>query len=112
MSLSSDQIQTLRVKLLEQQEKLSEVLASLKAGDPASEVTRTTDNADVGTEAIESSELVAYESLERETQIMLDRIQESLSAMDAGTYGVTEEGEEIPFERLLIDPTATTTVKS
>jgi DnaK suppressor protein len=111
MTLSQTQIQGLKTQLLEQQAKLQDVLRSLKAGDPASDVNRPNDNADIGTEATESNDLVAYESLEHETQIMLDRIQGALERMEQGTYGVTDEGDEIPFERLSIDPTATTIVK-
>lgn len=111
MTLNQTQIQDLKKQLLEQQEKLQDVLQSLKAGDPASDTDRPNDNADVGTEATESNELVMYESLERETQNMLDRISAALERMEQGTYGVTDEGEEIPFERLSIDPTATTIVK-
>lgn len=111
MSLSTTQIAQLNDRLVLQAEKLEDVLSSLKAGDPSSTVTRTTDNADVGTEATESNELVAYESLENETQILLDRTTAALARIADGTYGVTEEGIEIPFERLMVDPTATTIVR-
>lgn len=111
MSLSQTQIQEFKTTLLEQQTKLTDVLASLKAGDPASDENRANDNADIGTEATESNDLVAYESLEHETQILLDRTNAALERIEQGTYGVTSEGESIPYERLLIDPTATTVVK-
>ncbi|MEP7167593.1 MAG: hypothetical protein ABI758_06495 [Candidatus Woesebacteria bacterium] len=111
MTLTNDQTQQIKKQLLEQQTKLQDVLASLKAGDPASDTERGTNNADVGTEATESNDLVAYESLEHETQIMLDRVNASLERIESGTYGTTAEGDIIPFERLTIDPTATTIVK-
>ncbi|MBP9699853.1 hypothetical protein KBD71_01070 [Candidatus Woesebacteria bacterium] len=110
MALSSTQLEQLQGMLTEQLARLTNVMDSLKAGDPASNPERTNDNADIGNEATESSQLVEYESLERETQILLDRTQHALEQIKAGTYGITEEGKEIPFERLLIDPTATTTV--
>lgn len=112
MALTQTQITTLKTRLEEQREKLQGVLRSLQAGDPASDTTRLNDNADLGAEAAESSELVAYESLERETQIMLDRVLAALARIDAGTYGITDDGAAIPYERLQVDPTATTIVKS
>jgi RNA polymerase-binding transcription factor DksA len=111
MALSSDQLQTLRKQLELQKTKLEDVLQSLKAGDPASDSSRTINNADAGTDAIESSELVEYASLERETQLLLSATKDALVKMDEGTYGVTADGEEIPFERLQVDPTASTIVK-
>lgn len=111
MALSAQHIQELEKMLRVQHEKLTGVLTSLKEGDPASTVTRTTDNADAGTDAIESRELVEYEALERETSILLSRVEDALGRIKNGTYGVTDEGEEIPYERLLIDPTVTTTVR-
>lgn len=112
MALTSDQIHTLKEILDEQKTKLEDVMRSLKEGDPASDTSRTINNADAGTDARESSDLVEYESLERETEILLNATNEALGRMDAGSYGVTAEGEEIPYERLLVDPTATTTIKS
>lgn len=110
MALSSSQLEQLHGMLKEQHMRLTNVLESLKAGDPASNPERTNDNADIGNEATESSQLVEYESLERETQILLDRTQVALDRIEAGSYGTTEDGTEIPFQRLMIDPTATTTV--
>lgn len=110
MSLTPQNIETLKKMLETQREKLEDVLTSLKNGDPSSNVTRTTDNADVGTEATESNELISYESLENETAILLERTTTALDRIEAGTYGVTQDGEDIPYERLLVDPTATTIV--
>lgn len=111
MSFSTEQLNHLKGKLEAQKSKLEDVLQSLKNGDPSSTVTRTTDNADVGTEATESKEMVEYEALENETQILLDRTNAALERMSAGTYGVTDDGLEIPFERLDVDPTVTTVIR-
>ncbi len=111
MALTTDQVQTLKEKLEVQKGKLEDVLRSLVNGDPSRNDTRTTDNADVGTEATESNELVMYESLEAETKILLERTTDALARIDQGTYGITEDGEDIPFERLEVEPTATTTVR-
>lgn len=110
MSLTAENITTLKRMLETQREKLEDVLRSLKNGDPSSTVGRTTDNADIGTEATESAELISYESLENETSILLERTTSALARIENGTYGVTDDGEEIPLERLMIDPTATTVI--
>lgn len=109
MHLTAEQINRLDLLLATQEEKLKGVLASLVAADPAMTGDRSND-ADLGTEAIESLELDTYESLERETRILLERTVDARARIQAGTYGVTASGEAIPFERLLIDPTVTTIV--
>ena len=111
MHLSPSQLQTLKDKLEDQQQKLRDVLSSLERTDPANDEDRSSDNADVGTEATESEELVRHESLERETEIMLKRTEEALANITTGTYGHTSDGREIPYERLLIDPSVTTLVE-
>ncbi|SRR5258708_6673183 len=111
MHISADQVQTLKGKLEEQQQKLRDVLVSLQKTDPANDEERSNDNADVGTEATESGELVRHESLIHETEVMLERTESALASISDGTYGHTSDGKEIPFERLMIDPTATTLVE-
>lgn len=108
--ITQQQQEELRQKLMVSQQKLKSVLADLLKTDPVNDPDRVDDNADVGTDAIESNELIRHESLEKETTIMLDRIEGALKRMDDGTYGHTSEGQDIPYERLLIDPTITTVV--
>lgn len=110
MHVSDEQLHTLKQKLEENRVKLMEVSASLEKTDPANDTERGLDNADIGTEATESGELVRHESLENETRIMLERTEAALARMENGTYGHTEDGQDIPYERLLVDPTATTLV--
>lgn len=110
MSLNESQLQTLKDRLVKDKAKLEAVLETLVAEDPVSNEKRRDDNADVGTEATESNELERSQSLEDSTKLMLKRIDEALQRMEQGTFGKTLEGEEIPYERLLIDPTVTTVV--
>lgn len=110
MHLSSTQLATLKGKLEEQQRKLRDVLASMESTDPTRDNERTSDNAESAAEATESTDLDRYESLERESRILLTRVEEALSRIDDGTYGHTADGKDIPFERLSVDPTATTLV--
>lgn len=41
----------------------------------------------------------------------LQEVVAAIEAMAAGNYGVTAEGEEIPVERLMVNPAASTLVK-
>ncbi len=111
MHLNSDQLEKLKGQLEERQEKLRGSMSSLERTNPASDPERLNENSDIGDEATEDAELVRHESLQSETGIMLKRVEEALSRIEDGTYGTTLEGEEIPYERLLADPTATTLVR-
>lgn len=110
MALTAQQLQTLRDKLAEQKRKLHSVLGMIDGSDPALDEARVDDNADIQNEAMEDQDLVRSESLRAEADIMLKRVMQSLEQMEKGTYGTTADGQEIPYERLLIDPTATTLV--
>lgn len=110
MALSAQQLQVLQEKLVEEKMRAEHTLNSLRTTDPANDPERLDDNSDVGDEAGESLELDRHEVLERQTSSVLQRIDEALARIDAGTYGVTSDGEDIPFERLMVDPTATTLV--
>jgi len=111
MHLTSSQLENLKQRLEESQSKLRSSLSSLEKTDPAADVDRLNENADSGDDATEDRELVRHESLQSETGIMLKRVEEALSRIEDGTYGVTLEGDEIPYERLAADPTATTLIR-
>lgn len=110
MHLSKSQLSTLKSKLEEQELKLRNVLSSLQKTDPAGDVERSNENADLGDEATEDRELLRHESLLSETELMLRRVEEALIRVEEGDYGHDLSGNPIPYERLLIDPTATTLV--
>lgn len=111
MHLNSTQLEKLKLQLLERQEKLRGTLSSLEKTNPVADADRLNENADVGDDATEDRELVRHESLQSETEIGLKRVEEALSRIEDGSYGHTLEGEAIPFERLSVDPTATTLVR-
>ncbi|PWU23084.1 hypothetical protein C5B42_04130 [Candidatus Cerribacteria bacterium 'Amazon FNV 2010 28 9'] len=111
MSLTTDQLKTLKAQLEEQKVKMLSVLADLQKTDPATDEGRIDDNADLQEEAIEDNELMRHESLRTQTENMIERIDKALERMANGSYGVTADGEAIPFERLQIDPTVETIVK-
>lgn len=111
MHLTDSQLSQLKKQLEESQMKLRSSLSSLEKTDPASDVDRLNENADTGDDATEDRELIRHESLQTEAGIMLKRVEEALSRIEDGSYGQTLDGEEIPFERLAVDPTVTTLVK-
>ena len=108
--LSQTQLDTLRTQLKEQQEKLQTVWYSLEKTDPANDPERLNENSDLQDDATEDVEMVRHESLKAETQEMINRVAAALERMDKGTYGIAHGGEQIPYERLLVDPTAETIV--
>jgi DnaK suppressor protein len=110
MHLSKEQIAQLKANLEAQAIELRSVTSSLEKTDPALDPERGNENADEGDDATESREMERHESLEREANGILVRVEEALARIEEGTYGHTVDGVEIPFERLMIDPTATTTV--
>jgi RNA polymerase-binding transcription factor DksA len=111
MSLNSAQLEQFRLQLEEQRTKLLSVVDDIEKTDPANDVDRIDDNADVAGDAKDDEELLRHESLRNEAGIMLNRVNQALERIANGTFGKTLEGEEIPVERLQIDPTATTLVR-
>lgn len=111
MSLTKAQLDALRAKLLEEKKRTEATLASLVSTDPKNDTERANDNSDPGDDAEETMQLDQYEVLERQTRRQVELIDDALARLDAGTYGVTADGDSIPYERLLVDPTATTLVR-
>lgn len=61
--------------------------------------------------AMEAAEQVALEGITEAEEARLKEIEAALGRIEAGTYGVTREGELIPEARLRANPAATTVVK-
>ena len=60
------------------------------------------------------SEIADYTTISATTEAVEGRLEEINSALkriDAGKYGITDEGEVIPEDRLRANPAATTLVK-
>ncbi len=61
-----------------------------------------------------ASEVADFEAANATTEAIetrLKEVQKALKSIEKGTYGVTEDGEEIPEERLRANPAATTLIK-
>jgi RNA polymerase-binding transcription factor DksA len=61
-----------------------------------------------------ATELADYEAITAATstaKLRLEEVSEALQRVEAGTYGITEDGAMIPEERLRANPAATTVIK-
>ncbi|PIT98087.1 MAG: hypothetical protein COT71_02675 [Candidatus Andersenbacteria bacterium CG10_big_fil_rev_8_21_14_0_10_54_11] len=95
---------------------IAEMKANLKAEQQQlnAEVAATKEFPDYGRHEEENATEVADYQAAAATEDMLSRRREEVEAalqrIDAGTYGITNDGQLIPEERLRANPAATTTV--
>jgi len=62
--------------------------------------------------AMESADQVTIEGITEAEEARLKEVEKALARIEAGTYGVTADGQLIPEGRLLANPAATTLVGS
>ncbi len=96
--------------LLDQKAKLVGYKQDVDEENPIHDVDRLDDNASADTDASEEVSILNSEVLSSEASESLARVNDALKRMEKGTYGHTDDGTQIPVERLLADPTATTLV--
>lgn len=106
-----DVLQTLKQKLLERRTKLTGVKKVVDEANPVHSEDRLSNNASPDTDAREEVQILESEVVGSEVGDMLARVDAALDRMEKGIYGLTQDGKEIPIERLLVDPTATTLVQ-
>lgn len=109
--IPQDKLEYLKNLLLKKRAKLAEVRKENAEESPALDDTRMDNNASSDTDAREEVQLLHTEVVGGEVDGMLARIDAALDRMTKGTYGLTADGKEIPLQRLLVDPTATSLVK-
>ena len=108
--IPQDKLDYLKKLLMKKRAKLAEVRKENADENPALDDTRLENNTS-DTDAREEVQLLHTEVVGGEVDEMLARIDAALNRMAKGTYGLTADGKEIPLERLLVDPTATSLVK-
>jgi RNA polymerase-binding transcription factor DksA len=108
--IPSDVLAKIKADLLKKKEKLLSVRKEVELENPAGDEDRLTNNASPDADAREEVQMLASEVVGTEVDEMLTRVDAALQRMERGTYGVTADGKDIPVERLLVDPTATTLV--
>lgn len=93
--------------LLKRQKQVTHQLEELREDDPAKDIDRLTDNADIGTEAGEQERHVRTDSLVRDQSRALDKIKKALAKIGIGKFGICEKcGRPIDKARLEIYPSA------
>lgn len=108
LNFPSDVLEQIRLHLEEEKRKTNAQIQELTSQDPFSKADRTIDNAASDTEASEESDHDRYEAMIEETKTKLNRIDEALSRIGAGSYGHCATCQEmIDTDRLAILPTAT-----
>jgi len=111
--LSPDQIQELKQQLESSLTDMEDYAARLDEEDPKQYSDRTTDNAEVGEEALEDYDMMENETLSSAADTSIAETKAALQRIKDGTYGFDEEtGEPIPFERLKLFPAARTNVRA
>lgn len=108
--IPQDKLDFLKQMLINKRAKLAQVREENAQESPALDDTRADDNSS-DTDAREEVQLLHTEVVGGKVDEMLARIDAALDRIAKGTYGLTADGKEIPVERLLVDPTATSLVQ-
>lgn len=95
-------VQRMKERLLEEKDRLNEELSQF------SHHTEVGDREDENASEIEMDEV--NEDIAETLRADLKKVETALSKIDAGTYGLTADGEEIPESRLEVIPWADTLV--
>lgn len=103
-------LEQLKKMLLEKKQKLLALQSTINSDSPVNDLDRLDDNAASDADAAEENRMITTEVMTEETKGMMEKIESALKRIEAGTYGLTHDGKQIPVERLMVDPTATTLV--
>jgi len=117
--LSPEQIETLHTKLKEEKVLLETELGTISVQDPTNKADwNATDgdgqekrNPDSNSRADHFEEIDTNQAISGDLEARLTEVNQALALVENKTYGVTESGEEILFERLEANPAAQTIIK-
>ncbi len=117
--LTQSNIDRLQKRLEEERDLLHKELQSVAVADPANpQDWNSVDkenlgarNADPNTRGDHFEEIDTNSAISDDLETRLVEVSKALAKVEEGTYGVTDEGEEIPLERLEANPAAATLVK-
>ncbi len=94
----ADFVNRMKDRLAEEQERINEELGSFAAH------TEMGDEADENASEVELDEV--NQDIASSLKADLAKIEKALAKIEDGTYGITEDGKEIPQERLEVMPWA------
>lgn len=104
-------MQEIKKRLMTDQKAIIERLSELKLQDPFSDPEHSSDNAANDNDAREEEGHDRISAQIDELNSQLSAIEKALKKMEDGNYGICEvTGQQIPKERLMVFPTATTIV--
>ena len=105
--LSPQQMETLRVALLDEATRLNRRLGSLERGEESESRVDAQERAQQEAARVQDTNMLAHD------RRRLRDVEAALRRMDAGSYGICEDtGDPIPYERLRSQPTATLTAEA
>lgn len=110
--IPDDILDQLRTKLISEKGRILKLKRTLDTDSPIHDTDRLDDNAASDADAAEENRMITSQVMTAETEQTLKKIEGALKRMEEGTYGLTDDGKEIPVERLMVDPTATTLVNA
>lgn len=109
--LSQEHLTELKSRLEESLQETKKQLDELRVQDPFQDPDHTSDNADSGSESREEDGHDRIQAQVDQLTAQQALVEKALAKMADGSYGICEvTGQEIPVERLLAMPTATTIV--
>ena len=117
--LSPEQIDTLHTKLKAEKALLETELGTVSVQDPTNKADwNATDedglgkrDPDMNSRADHFEEINTNQAISGDLEARLTEVNKALGFIENKTYGLTESGEEIPYERLEANPSAQTIIK-
>ena len=108
--MDEHRLSELRAKLVEEKARVEKDLKGLGSEGPGPDADFVDRGDDEDSNAQEVTAFQEDLSLENNLEITLSMVDAALARMDAGTYGLCENGEPIPEDRLKALPWAATCI--
>jgi len=116
--LSLEQIDTLQKRLNEEKTLLEKELGTVAVQDPINKSDwNATDednqgkrNPDSNSRADHFEEIDTNQAISGDLEARLIQVNQALELIESKKYGITEDGKEIPYERLEANPAAQTII--
>lgn len=112
MSHTPEFIEEMKNSLLDEKERIEKELKTIAHKEHGDYTANSPEyERDEEVNASESADLAAREATTEAIEARLKDVNSALTHIEAGTYGKTADGQEIPEDRLRANPAATTLVE-